>query len=264
MRSAYRPVRAPLRRGDGADGAGPGAGVLGRPQRAAGCVSGVRSLAGGYPDRGARILAAAGGGAGHQAGRECRQRRLGPGDAALRVHSGALGGHHHLRRQHRCAHRPPGNLRATCRNSAAACPTGVGVPKLSPLVSSTMDLLKIGLVSDKVDAYALRDAADWVIKPRLLAVPGVAHVIVFGGNVRQIQIQPDMQPADELRHHAHRRGRCRPGRAAAARRRASSTLANQRVLMQSPIPAARHGHARPRRWSPCATASRSGSVTSPR
>src|SRR5580700_11619459 len=75
----------------------------------------------------------------------------------------------------------------------SALPTGVGVPKLSPLVSSTMDLLKIGLLSDKVDAYALRDAADWVIKPRLLAVPGVAHVIVFGGDVRQIQIQPDMQ-----------------------------------------------------------------------
>src|SRR5215470_12832985 len=71
-------------------------------------------------------------------------------------------------------------------------PAGVGTPKLSPLVSSTMDLLKIGLVSDKVDAYALRDAANWTIKPRLLAVPGVAHVIVFGGNVRQIQILPDI------------------------------------------------------------------------
>ena len=70
-------------------------------------------------------------------------------------------------------------------------PTGVGTPKLSPLVSSTMDLLKVGLVSDQVDAFALRDNADWVIKPRLLAVPGVAHVIVFGGSVRQIQIIPD-------------------------------------------------------------------------
>src|ERR1700684_3676211 len=30
-------------------------------------------------------------------------------------------------------------------------PTGVGIPKLSPLVSSTMDLLKIGLLSDKVE-----------------------------------------------------------------------------------------------------------------
>jgi CzcA family heavy metal efflux pump len=70
-------------------------------------------------------------------------------------------------------------------------PAGVGTPKLSPLVSSTMDLLKIGLVSDKVDAYTLRDTANWIIKPRLLAVPGVAHVIVFGGAVRQIQILPN-------------------------------------------------------------------------
>ena len=29
----------------------------------------------------------------------------------------------------------------------SALPTGVGVPQLSPLVSSTMDLLKIGLLS---------------------------------------------------------------------------------------------------------------------
>jgi Cu/Ag efflux pump CusA len=70
----------------------------------------------------------------------------------------------------------------------SSLPAGVGTPKLSPLVSSTMDLLKIGLVSDKVDAYTLRDNADWIIKPRLLAVPGVARVIVFGGDVRQIQV----------------------------------------------------------------------------
>lgn len=74
----------------------------------------------------------------------------------------------------------------------SSLPAGVGPPKLSPLVSSTMDLLKIGLLSDKVDAYTLRDTANWVIKPRLLAVPGVAHVLVFGGAVRQIQILPDV------------------------------------------------------------------------
>src|ERR1700720_1356556 len=75
----------------------------------------------------------------------------------------------------------------------SSLPAGVGTPKLSPLVSSTMDLLKIGLLSDKVDAYTLRDTANWIIRPRLLAVPGVAHVIVFGGNIRQIQILPDTQ-----------------------------------------------------------------------
>ena len=70
-------------------------------------------------------------------------------------------------------------------------PAGVATPKLSPLVSSTMDLLKVGLLSQTADAYALRDSAEWLVKPRLLAVPGVAHVIVFGGDVRQIQVLPD-------------------------------------------------------------------------
>ena len=118
----------------------------------------------------------------------------------------------------------------------SALPAGVGVPKLSPLVSSTMDLLKIGLVSDKVDAYALRDAADWVIKPRLLAVPGVAHVIVFGGDVRQIQIQPDMRRLTSfgitLTDIADAARAALPLRGAGF-----IDIANQRVLMQSPIPA---------------------------
>jgi len=118
----------------------------------------------------------------------------------------------------------------------SSLPTGAGVPKLSPLVSSTMDLLKIGLVSDKIDAYALRDAADWVIKPRLLAVPGVAHVIVFGGNVRQIQIQPDMQRLTSfgitLTDIADAARAALPLRGAGF-----IDIANQRVLMQSPIPA---------------------------
>src|SRR5215468_2312121 len=115
-------------------------------------------------------------------------------------------------------------------------PAGVGPPKLSPLVSSTMDLLKIGLVSDKIDAYALRDMADWVIKPRLLAVPGVAHVIVFGGSVRQIQIQPDLDKlatygftltdiADAAR------------RALALRGAGYIDLKGQRVLIEAPTPA---------------------------
>jgi CzcA family heavy metal efflux pump len=75
----------------------------------------------------------------------------------------------------------------------SSLPAGVETPKLSPLVSSTMDLLKVGLLSEQIDAYTLRDTADWIIKPRLLAVPGVAHVIVFGGDVRQIQVQPDIR-----------------------------------------------------------------------
>jgi CzcA family heavy metal efflux pump len=68
-------------------------------------------------------------------------------------------------------------------------PAGVKPPKMSPLTSSTMDLLKIGLVCDKLSPMELRTFADWTLKPRLLAVPGVAKCSAFGGEVRQIQIQ---------------------------------------------------------------------------
>lgn len=73
---------------------------------------------------------------------------------------------------------------------SGAFPQGVELPKLSPLTSSTMDVLKVGLVSDTVDAFELRDVGEWILKPRLLAVPGIARVNVFGGAIRQIQIQP--------------------------------------------------------------------------
>jgi CzcA family heavy metal efflux pump len=114
-------------------------------------------------------------------------------------------------------------------------PAGVGTPKLSPLVSSTMDLLKIGLLSDKVDAYTLRDTADWVIKPRMLAVPGVAHVIVFGGQVRQIQILPDTRKLAS--YNITMSEVADAARTALSLRGAGFIdLAAQRVLIKSPTP----------------------------
>jgi len=72
---------------------------------------------------------------------------------------------------------------------AGSLPAGVRTPKMTPLTSSTMDLLKIGLVSDKLSPMELRTFADWTLKPRLLSVPGVAKCSTFGGEVRQLQIQ---------------------------------------------------------------------------
>lgn len=72
---------------------------------------------------------------------------------------------------------------------AGSLPAGVKTPKMSPLTSATMDLLKIGLVSEKLTPMQLRSFADWTMKPRLLAVPGVAKCSSFGGEVRQLQIQ---------------------------------------------------------------------------
>jgi CzcA family heavy metal efflux pump len=118
----------------------------------------------------------------------------------------------------------------------SSLPLGVGTPKLSPLTSSTMDLLLIGLVSDKLDPFALRDQADWVMKPALLAVPGVAHVIVYGGEVRQIQIQPDL--ARMTSYGFTLTDLADAARAALALKGAGFIdTAHQRILLQTPVPA---------------------------
>ncbi|HTB62083.1 MAG TPA: efflux RND transporter permease subunit, partial [Opitutales bacterium] len=90
---------------------------------------------------------------------------------------------------------PARQLLAEKLNGAVSLlPAGVKAPTMSPLTSPTMDLLKIGLVSDKLTPMELRTFADWTLKPRLLSVAGVADCKVFGGEVRQwqIQVHPDL------------------------------------------------------------------------
>lgn len=82
--------------------------------------------------------------------------------------------------------------------AAARLPAGVDAPRLSPLTSSTMDLLKIGFVSDRMSPMALRDIVEWTIRPRLLAVRGVARINVFGGQQRRIEVR--VRPADLVAH----------------------------------------------------------------
>ncbi len=73
--------------------------------------------------------------------------------------------------------------------AAGQLPVGVSPPKLTPLTSATMDLLKIGLASDTLSPMELRGFAQWTLRPRLLAVQGVANVSVFGGDLRELQIR---------------------------------------------------------------------------
>ena len=68
-------------------------------------------------------------------------------------------------------------------------PLGVKPPKLEPLTSSTMDLLKLGFMSERLSPMQLRDLVQWTIRPRLLAVPGVARATLYGGDERQLQVQ---------------------------------------------------------------------------
>lgn len=72
---------------------------------------------------------------------------------------------------------------------AGELPRGIRTPVMTPLTSSTDVVLALGLISDKLSPMDLRTAADWTVKRTLLAVPGAAKIAVFGGDVKQLQIQ---------------------------------------------------------------------------
>jgi CzcA family heavy metal efflux pump len=70
-------------------------------------------------------------------------------------------------------------------------PDGVQRPRLGPMTKTTGRLVVFGFTSDRLSAMALRDRVQWVVRPRLLAIRGVAQVTLFGGEVRQFQVQVD-------------------------------------------------------------------------
>jgi CzcA family heavy metal efflux pump len=77
-------------------------------------------------------------------------------------------------------------------------PTSVRPPILTPLTSSSSTVLVIGVTSRTRSLMDQRTFVDWTLRPRILATPGVSKVAVFGGEVRQLQIQVD---PDRLRQY---------------------------------------------------------------
>ena len=67
-------------------------------------------------------------------------------------------------------------------------PSGVESPVLAPISSIMGEIMMMGLSSDSLPPMELRALADWTIRPQLLAVNGVAQVIVIGGEYKQYQV----------------------------------------------------------------------------
>lgn len=70
-------------------------------------------------------------------------------------------------------------------------PEGVEIPRISPISSPIGTILKFAFTADTTSMMELRRLVDWQVTNRLLAVPGVSQVTVYGGDVRQYQVLID-------------------------------------------------------------------------
>ena len=67
-------------------------------------------------------------------------------------------------------------------------PDGVESPMLAPISSIMGEIMLMSLSSDSLPSMELRALADWNLRPQLLAIGGVAQVMVIGGDFKQYQV----------------------------------------------------------------------------
>src|SRR3954447_19023377 len=70
-------------------------------------------------------------------------------------------------------------------------PTWAAPPIMMPQVSSTSRIMKVGLSSKTMSLQDLSMTAYWKIRARLLTVPGVANVAMWGERLKQVQVDVD-------------------------------------------------------------------------
>lgn len=116
--------------------------------------------------------------------------------------------------------------------AAQQLPQNTPPPTITPLTSSSSTVLVLGLTSKTRSLMQLRTLADWTLRQRLLAVPGVSKVAVFGSEVRSLQVQ--IRPDDLLRYNLSIDDVLESARRATAITGAGFIeTANQRVVFQS-------------------------------
>ena len=64
-------------------------------------------------------------------------------------------------------------------------------PQMGPISSIMGEIMLVAVTGRRSRPWQLREIADFVIRPQILTIPGVAQVIPIGGEVRQYRIAPD-------------------------------------------------------------------------
>jgi CzcA family heavy metal efflux pump len=83
-------------------------------------------------------------------------------------------------------------------HAASALPAAARPPVILSPLSSLSRVLKIGITSKKLSQVELTTLAKWTIRPRLMSIPGVANVAIWGQRDRQLQV---LVEPDRLRAH---------------------------------------------------------------
>ncbi len=110
-------------------------------------------------------------------------------------------------------------------------PAGI-TSTIAPLTTATSIVMVVGLTSPTKSLMQLRTVADWTVKLRLLAVPGVAKIAVQGGDEKQYQIQID--PQQLIQHEVGvNEIAAAASQATGIRGAGFVTTPNQRIIVQS-------------------------------
>jgi len=83
-------------------------------------------------------------------------------------------------------------------SEAPRLPSVARPPVILQPLSSLSRMMKIGMRSEKLSQSDLTDLAVWTIRPRLMAIPGVANVAIWGQRDKQLQVLVD---PERLRAH---------------------------------------------------------------
>ena len=67
-------------------------------------------------------------------------------------------------------------------------PSGVGIPTMAPISSIMGEVMLLAVTSDSLSPMKLRTLSDWVIRPRIKAIGGIANVVAIGGEYKQYQV----------------------------------------------------------------------------